>query len=174
MDTSISSKKELGAENWQERLKIAWWIVGFVDGEGTFSISIFKNPTTKTGWQIFPEFVITQGERSLDALKLIKEFFGVGNLYINRRHDNHKENIYRYCVRSINDLDFRVVPFFNKYPLKSDKLSDFKKFKECMELIKNKQHLTFKGLKRIKQIVQTMNRKRTHSLESSEAIRQAL
>ena len=55
----------MDAENWQERLKIAYWLVGFVDGEGTFSVSVFKNDTTKTGWQVFPEFVVTQGNSKL-------------------------------------------------------------------------------------------------------------
>ena len=72
MGSSTSSKNDIGAENRQERLMIAWWLVGFVDGEGTFSISVFRNPTTKSGWQVFPEFVITQGERSINALKLIQ------------------------------------------------------------------------------------------------------
>ncbi len=30
-----------GADNQQERPGIADWIVGFVDGEGTFSVSVF-------------------------------------------------------------------------------------------------------------------------------------
>ncbi len=173
MESSISSKNDLGAENRQERLEIAWWIVGFVDGEGTFSISIFKNHTTKSGWQVFPEFVITQGERSVSALKLVKEYFEIGNLFINRRHDNHRENLYRYCVRSVKELDSTIIPFFDKYSLKSDKLSDYKKFKKCILLIKQKKHLTNSGLRTIRQIAKTMNKGKSKKfLESSEAIRQ--
>ena len=164
----------MDAENRQERLKIAFWIVGFVDGEGTFSVSVFKNNTTKTGWQVFPEFVVTQGERSLEALHLIKEFFQVGSIYVNRRHDNHRENLYRYCVRAISELDNVIIPFFDEYTLKSDKLFDFEKFKNCVRLIKSKSHLTVSGLKEIRSIAKTMNNGRIkNSLESSEAIRQA-
>lgn len=158
MDNSISSKNELSAENRQERLGMAWWIVGFVDGEGTFSVSIFRNNTTKSGWQVFPEFVITQGEKSLGALKMVQSFFGIGNIFINRRHDNHRENLYRYCVRSVKDLDKIIVPFFSNYPLKSAKSRDFEKFKACLVLIKNKQHLTDSGLEEIKTITSTMNK----------------
>jgi hypothetical protein len=43
--------------------------VGFVDGEGTFSVSINKNSTTVSGWQIFPEYVITQGAKAWKRLK---------------------------------------------------------------------------------------------------------
>ncbi len=54
----MSSKNASGADNQQERLD--WWIVGFVDGEGTFSVSFNRNSTTSCGYQVFPEFVITQ------------------------------------------------------------------------------------------------------------------
>ncbi len=67
----------LGADNQQERLRTVGWIVGFVDGEGCFSVTIQK-ATTATGWQVFPEFVVTQGEKSLQALHDLKEFFGCG------------------------------------------------------------------------------------------------
>src|SRR5437868_8738631 len=68
-----------GADNQQERLRTVGWIVGFVDGEGCFSVTIQKT-TTATGWQVFPEFVVTQGEKSLQALHDLKEFFECGRV----------------------------------------------------------------------------------------------
>ena len=41
-----STDNVTSADNQQERLKMIGWIVGFVDGEGCFSISVFKNRTT--------------------------------------------------------------------------------------------------------------------------------
>ncbi len=61
------SENMLGADNQQERLRTVGWIIGFVDGEGCFSVTIQK-ATTATGWQVFPEFVVTQGEKSLQVL----------------------------------------------------------------------------------------------------------
>ena len=61
-------------DNQQERLD-PWWIVGFVDGEGCFSVSTFKNSTTRSGYQTLFEFVVTQGERSKSALEAIKSYF---------------------------------------------------------------------------------------------------
>ena len=55
------SKNVSSADNQQERLKIENWILGFTDGEGCFSVSLLKNKTSKLDWQVFPEFVITQG-----------------------------------------------------------------------------------------------------------------
>lgn len=99
----------------QERLEIIFWIVGFTDGEDCFSASIFKNKTSKLGWQVFPEFVIAQGMKSLSALETIQEYFDCGKIYVNNRTDNHRENLYRYCVRSVSDLHTKIIPFFKKY-----------------------------------------------------------
>ncbi len=57
------------AVNQQERLKIIGWVVGFVDGEGCFCVSINRNSTSRTGWQVIPEFVVTQGQKSLSSLE---------------------------------------------------------------------------------------------------------
>ena len=126
------SKKVSSADNQQERLRIASWIVGFTDGEGCFSVSIIKNKTSKLDWQVFPEFVITQGKKSLSALKTFEKFFKCGKIYVNNRYDNHKENLYRYCVRSVKDLHEVVIPFFQSNQLITSKRNDFKIFCEII------------------------------------------
>lgn len=68
----LPSEKASSADNQQERLKFANWIVVFVDGEGCFSVSIFKNKTSKIGYQVLPEFVVTQGAKSVHVLEEIK------------------------------------------------------------------------------------------------------
>lgn len=165
------SENQLGADNQQESQ--IGWIVGFVDGEGTFSVSINKNPTTSSGWQIFPEFVITQGAKSMFVLEEIKDFFKCGKIYVNRRHDNHKEDLYRYCVRSFEDLEKSIVPFFQKHPLRTAKKNDFYKFVLILDLIKKREHLSPSGVEKIARIVETMNRRKpSRYLKSSETIRQ--
>ena len=173
--SKIISKNVTSAENQQERLGKVWWIVGFVDGEGTFSVSLFRNKKAKLGWQCFPEFVVTQGVKSYSALLAIKEFFGCGNIYINNRYDNHRENLARYCVRSVNDLTEVIIPFFNEFKLKTAKDVDFKKFSQIIELMKEKRHLISSGLEEIAEIISVMNhQKQSNYLESSEAIRRDL
>ena len=44
----------------QETYNFALWLVGFVDGEGTFSVDLNKNETMKTGLQIQLAFIITR------------------------------------------------------------------------------------------------------------------
>jgi len=160
MSYNIPSNNVFGADNQQERLKIAYWILGFTDGEGCFSIAVIKNKTTKFGKQIFPEFVITQGEKSLTALKKIKKFFDCGNIFINKRYDNHNENLYRYCVRSLHDLDKKIIPFFEKYQLQTYKQNDFLIFKKAIKSMTKKEHLTEKGRKKILVLISKMNHRK--------------
>ena len=168
-------KNALAADYQQERPELKGWIVGFVDGEGCFSVSIHKNHVMSLGWQVVPEFVVTQGERSLKALKKLQDFFGCGAIFVNNRYDNHKEAIYRYCVRSIKDLEKVIIPFFENNLLQTSKLQDFLKFKSVLSLIEDKKHLTLEGLEEIAKITQTMNhRKPSLFLESSETIRQTI
>lgn len=168
----MPSKNQIGADNQQE--KQIGWIVGFVDGEGTFSVSIIKNSTTSSGWQIFPEFVITQGEKSIIAMQEIAIFFGCGKIYTNRRHDNHKENLCRYCVRSLKDLQEKIIPFFSLNQLHTSKKYDFEKFVQIVNLLLQKRHLMSEGITEIAHIIEKMNRnKPSRYLLSSETIRQA-
>lgn len=165
----------MSADNQQERSKIEAWILGFTDGEGCFSVSFIKNKTTKTGWQIFPEFVITQGVKSLPALEIIKNYFGCGRLFINKRYDNHREHLYRYCVRSTGDLEKIIVPFFRKNKLKTYKMKDFQIFSEIILLMSKQAHLNENGMKKIAKLVEQMNRKKkSRFLKSSETKRQTL
>ena len=172
----MPSKKVLSADNQQERLKIIGWIIGFTDGEGCFSVSIIKNSTTKLGWQVFPEFVITQEEKSLYVLEEIRDFFDCGRVFINRNtnpNDNHREPLYRYCVRSIKNIKEKIIPFFQENNLKTAKQKDFIKFVRIMSLVEKKYHLNKKGITKIAKIIETMNRKKpARFLESSTTIRQ--
>lgn len=165
----------MSADNQQERLKVEGWILGFVDGEGCFAISIYKNGTTRNGWQIFHEFVVTQGEKSIESLEILRNFFKCGNIYVNHRNDNHKENLYRYCVRSLKDLQEKIIPFFERNRLKTSKSADFEKFASVIRMIADKSHYSDEGLRSIAKILQTMNRKvPSKFLASSETIRQKL
>ncbi len=148
------------ADNQQERLEISNWITGFTDGEGCFTISIINNPTTRFGKQIFPEFVITQGAKSLSALEKIKKFFDCGSIVLNKRYDNHNEHLYRYCVRSISELHTKIVPFFENFPLRTYKRNDFLVFKKVIAMMVKKKHLTKSGWEKVLKLASLTNRKK--------------
>src|SRR5438132_3717414 len=61
--------------NQQERLVDPNWVIGFVDGEGCFSIGLVRQPDRanrkgyKTGYQVSHEFAVTQGAKSVSCLR---------------------------------------------------------------------------------------------------------
>ena len=104
----------------------------------------------------------------------LKEFFECGKVFINRRNDNHRESLYRFCVRSIVDLREKIIPFFQENQLRTAKREDFEKFARVLELIGERKHLNSEGIVEIASIAQTMNRRKpSRFLESSETTRQA-
>ncbi len=50
-----------------------------------------------------------------------------------------------------------IIPFFDKYPLISQKRADFEIFKKIIELINNKQHMTSEGLEKIVNLKASLN-----------------
>jgi hypothetical protein len=144
-----------------------WWIVGFVDGEGCFSISFVKNTTVRFGYQIFTEFVITQGEKSKSVLEDVVSFFGCGRLYCNKRYDNHNEHLYRYCVRAREDLLTKIIPFFEKYQLQTSKRSDFEIFASIVNMMGKGEHLKEEGFAAIRELAAKTNRKKRRTTEAS-------
>ena len=167
------SNKATRAGNQQERLINIGWVVGFVDGEGCFSLGLVKQSDKKekhrirrgykTGYQVFYEFAVTQGESSLKSLNDLKDFFGVGALYKNTRYDNHKENLYRFVVRRREDILKVIIPFFKKYPLQTAKKENFKLFVKGMTEIEKGNHLSPEGLIEIAELCSRMNHKRDTS-----------
>ena len=160
----------MGADNQQERLE-PQWIVGFADGEGCFHISINKIPKMSLDWQVLPEFRIVQHEKDEKVLHKIKEYFGFGNVKVNRTdcHGTRKE----FRVRGLENLN-KIVDFFKKYNLNTSKRKNSEIFVQVIQKMNNKEHLTKEGLDSIAKLISVMNRKPLlRYLESSETIRQS-
>jgi hypothetical protein len=154
------------ADNQQERLISIGWVIGFVDGEGCFSIGVVRQPDRParhgytTGYQMVHGFVVTQGARSVDCLSALKSFFGVGAVYQNSRHDNHREALYNYQVAKRSDLLGVIIPFFRENPLRTAKKFDFEKFAYCVARMAERHHLSHSGLADLLEVVATMNRQK--------------
>jgi hypothetical protein len=162
----MGSDNLVGAENQQERLIALGWVIGFVDGEGCFSIGFVRQAGGagrrgyRTGYQVAHEFAVTQGAQSVNCLHELEEFFGVGQVIPNRRYDDHREHLYRYVVRKRADLVERVIPFFERHPMRSSKQRNFEKFAHCVGMIQRGLHLSSEGLIAIAEVAQTMNRQK--------------
>ena len=173
----------MSADNQQERLKIInpWYITGFTEGEGTFHIALYKDPRMKYGIKIIPEFHINQSFLRKETLLAIERYFGCG--YLKRNHaDNFKDDTLVYVVRNREDLMKKIIPFFEKFPLISNKGKSFQLFKKIITLMNEGGHSKKSGIIRIIKMAYQMNqqgkyRKKNqdeiiYSLKSSETIRQ--
>ena len=155
-----------GADDQQERLIMLGWVIGFVDGEGCFSLGLVRQPSRdhragyRAGYQVFHEFVVTQGERSVRVLHELREFFGVGSVVMTRRVEGRREPVHRYVVRRRRDLLEVIIPFFERHPLRSAKREDFEKFAVCVRRMQAGEHLDNEGLAAIIEVVGTMNRQK--------------
>jgi len=126
------------------------FITGFVDAEGSFVISITK-ASHKTGWRVEARFQIGLNKNDKALLKLIQnEFRGIGTI-------SEVGTVAEFRITVISDLVNIIIPHFEKYPLITQKHADYKLFKQIVELMSNKKHLTNEGLNEILALKAAMN-----------------
>jgi hypothetical protein len=85
---------------------------------------------------------------------------GVGNIA------KSGKNLIQYRVSSIKDLAV-IVTHFDKYPLLSQKRADYELFKQAVEIVNRKEHLTYEGLQKIVNIKASINKGLSVELESA-------
>jgi hypothetical protein len=181
----VGSDNPSGADNQQEtnrpRAQLdPLWIVGFVDGEGCFSVSVHRNPRfarRTRGWQLHPVFHVYQHERYREVLEDLVLFFGCGRV----RSKGPTSSVMTYAVDALGELERVIVPFFEHHPLVV-KEADFQRFAEIVRSMRRRLHFEASGFERVVQLAYAMNahgkqRKRTIEevlLGSSETVRQAV
>lgn len=133
-------------------LQDPWFISGFSDAEGCFLVLIRKSPKNLLGWQLEVNFTINLHSRDLDLLKLIKTYFGVGRI------GKERNGCCDFTIGSLDQIITKVIPHFDKYPLKTNKYSDYLLFKEVVMIMQRKEHLTVEGLQKIVNIRASLNR----------------
>nr|AMB18957.1 ORF369 [Pseudococcomyxa simplex] len=105
------------------------YIAGFADGDGSFNVSFRKRDDYSIGWKINPSFSIAQRDRIL--LQLFQKQLNCGKI-----RKGSSEGIYYLEVLDLNDLRTKIVPFFKKYPLLSEKGREkFQKFYKTLDLL---------------------------------------
>ncbi len=147
----------MSADNQQERPeRLGFYIAGFVDGEGSFHVAVQKTQNVRLGWQVIPEFHVSQNQSRTAVLEMIQGCLGCGYIKPNHRmRANDQTNV--FVVRNHQDLLNKVIPFFRKYPLISCKNEDFKKSAIIVEMMSQSNHLNREGLKKIFTIAFSMN-----------------
>ena len=146
--TSMVGKQQGTA---QDLILNPWFITGFSDAEGCFTVSIVKNNKLTTGWGVRAKFQINLSEKDKTLLERVQSYFGLDRgIYL-------KRNEVILQVDSIKGLKV-IINHFDKYPLRSQKLADYLLFKQIFYLILNKEHLTEEGIRKIVAIKATLNK----------------
>jgi hypothetical protein len=95
------------------------WIAGFTSGDGCFKFSIRESKLHKAGSFIVIFFILTQHIRDELLLKSFISFFECGHTY-------SYLNYIEFRCQSFKDNYEKILPFFHKYPILSEKALDFK------------------------------------------------
>lgn len=131
------------------------WIAGFVDAEGCFQAEVKKSQSVKTGYQVLLRFSIGQHNRDLALMQTLIQKFGCGYVI-----PKHSVPVVEYRVTKFSDILEIIIPFFEKYPLRSAKYEEYLDFCKIAEIVKNRAHSTQEGLQEIQKIKSNMNRRR--------------
>ena len=129
------------------------YIAGYVDGEGSFAVSVQRNPSCRLGLQLLPEFHVSQNGDRAQVLELIRVRLGCGYIKPNSKRDRALV----FVVRRRDDLLRRVIPFFERNPLLSSKQAGFEKFSAIVRAQGLGDHRTEIGFRRLLEIAVSMN-----------------
>ena len=154
-----------GAGNQQERLSIeaipselGSFLAGFALGEASFMLVCRARQTSHRGWRISAAFNVSQHDRA--PLDLFRETVGCGTM---RRAGNGG---WYWEVNRLPDLQNRIVPFFERFPLVGSKREDFRRFAAAVAILA-RGRLTPSSYAKVLALREGMNRggKRRHSME---------
>lgn len=103
------------------------WLVGLVDGDGTFSITKNKH---NNSYQF--TFKIGLNKTNIKLLYLIKEMLNCGSV------TNAGGNMWQYRIRDRKQLLNTIVPIFINYPMFTKKQYHFELFHKALCVINNR------------------------------------
>jgi LAGLIDADG endonuclease/Cytochrome C and Quinol oxidase polypeptide I len=101
------------------------WLVGFTDGDGSFSIVRQNNKWSLT-------FKLSQSTYNLRVLHFIKKELKAGNIYVENNR-NHAQ----FRIRDRKLIESIVFPIFDKYSLLTTKHFNYIKFKDAYSILTN-------------------------------------
>lgn len=131
-----------------------YYVTGFTDGVGCFSVSVSADPKYNTGYRVKAAFHSGLHIRDLALLNQIQLFFGLGNITI-----LGAESV-QFRVYGLEDLKV-IINHFDKYPLVTNKQSDYLLFKKAVYFMEQGIHLTIEGLNKILSIKAVLNKQET-------------
>lgn len=132
---NISKRKNFYAKFVKERIvnteaekSIGNYIAGFVDGEGSFIVSLEKTNFPR----LRAMFKVELTYDDFEILDWLKTIFGVGNTYVLPSRKSNTKAACRFVVQDLESLVFKVIPFFHNYQLQGKKKQDYIRFADII------------------------------------------
>jgi hypothetical protein len=126
-----------GADNQQERpsieaipVSLGSFLSGFALGEASFMLVVRSRRSSGGRWRISAAFNVSQHDRA--PLEVFKETLGCGSL---RRAGNGG---WYWEVNRLSEIQARIIPFFERFPVVGEKANDFNRFKEAVSLLSSR------------------------------------
>jgi len=141
-----------------------FWLGGFVEGEGSLSVSIILNLKYEFGVHLQPVFNVTQHVNGVSILNSFLNLFNdKGSLHLK----SGAHNIWVYELKGTKNLISYVIPFFYNFVIPfSCKKVEYDNFKKIVLGLQNKEHLQKESLIELVKLAYSYsgkgnNRKRT-------------
>lgn len=158
---TMDSDNPSGADDQQERPSSAAWldripsdlghyIAGFVDGEGSFNVPFRRERDRALPWRVSLSFNVSQ--IGPEAPSLLQQVFDAGTVR------GRGDGVFYFEVTRPTELEARVFPFFDRYPLRGPKARDLAIFREITRLVRSGRHLSPSGIEHILSLRSPMNR----------------
>jgi hypothetical protein len=123
-----------GAGNQQERLwidaiptEVGFFLSGFALGEGSFMVVARRRGDYATKWKLSAAFNVSQKDRA--PLDLFMETLDCGSI---RRAGSGG---WYWEVNHLRDIQTRVIPFFERFPIIGTKAEDYKRFRAAARIL---------------------------------------
>ncbi|MCI0558472.1 MAG: LAGLIDADG family homing endonuclease, partial [Nitrososphaera sp.] len=108
------------------------YVIGLVDGEGSFNVRINR---IKRRAKIELKFSLKLRYQDKDILDELQKFFECGKVYIQRDKRANHSLCYRFEVQNKKEIIEKIIPFFEKNPpMIQSRKRDFELFKEIVQL----------------------------------------
>ena len=144
------------------REALGFFLAGFVEGEGSFNISLRRKADYKVSWQVVMSFNVSQKDPTL--LYLLQQELGCGIIKVRKI-----DNLYSLDITNPQDVIQKVIPYFQEYPVQSDsKRKNFSIFCKIAQLMEKGEHRNPIGLRKILELREVINegkgRKRKYAI----------
>ena len=167
---NLKLKAPIGKEQIHREKLNPHYVAGFIDGEGSFSISIGKNSEYRRGVQVRAEFEIELRADDNEIPERVLITIGCGKIY-DCSYDRYGWYPHvKYKITGADDMNDYLFPFLDKYNLQAKKGEVYKLFKQIVLMYRKKEHLTDSGYAKIVKLrdkMRTMGKKHNSLMETA-------